>query len=480
MKSAAKVGLLVVVFVVLLVGAMGVLGNSLLGTPEDTYYAFVSDASGVSSGAQVLLAGVPVGEVKKVELSDPLHARLTFSVKKGTKLPIGSEVVLPSSLIGFGPTPVTIVPPAQLAGDAAPGSTLSGHKAGPLDSILPGGGKETMAELNKTMIAMRKLLEDQQLQGNVKDLLKATTATIKESQATLRNFAALAASGNSMLTQNRSSLNAMILSTRGTLEDVHAAAGELAKFAKSGKLQNGTSDLLAKANKIAEQASHLMASMDGLMNDPKLRANMTTITDNVAESSKRGPEIADNAKNISANMAVITERSKDLPLKIGEIADKASKLEDQLSGLVDKVGGFLGKKPSTGGLSNLTAEMDLMRQTKPGYWRNDFTATVPTAEGGVHFGIFDAFESNRLTVQMSHNVGAKLDYRYGVYASKPGMGVDYNLSSRFGLRTDVWDINNPRLDTRLRYEFGNGLVGWVGVDRLFHTNSPSFGIGIRK
>jgi hypothetical protein len=41
-------------------------------------------------------------------------------------------------------------------------------------------------------------------------------------------------------------------------------------------------------------------------------------------------------------------------------------------------------------------------------------------------------------------------------------------------------LNDPRFDLRFRYDFGGGLIGWFGMDRVFKDNAPFIGIGIKR
>ena len=480
MNSAAKVGVLLVVFVGLLLGAYVIVGKSLFQPPADLYFVTLPDAAGVTPGSQVLMAGVQVGSVAKIELKDAKTASMTLAIKNGTVLPTGTTVRIPTSFVGLGTPIVELVPDSVNATPLQPGATLLGRKGSPLDGIMPDGGKQTFEELNKTLVAFQKLLAPGGITTDLQNLLKTTDKTIATSQTTLKNFAALAGSANGMLTRNQANLDAMILSTRKTLEDVNTSAHAFAVYMKEGKLQNQTNALLEKANTIASQASGLMASMDKLMSDPELQANIKKMTKGFADTSERGPAIADNAKQITENMAVITDRSKDIPLKLAEIMDKASKLEDQLSEMMGKVGGILGKKPSAGALDNMVTTMDLIRESNPGHWRTDFTTSFPLNDGKLYLGMYDAFEGNKLTVQLGKDIGKGLGYRYGIFASKPGLGVNYRLDSRTSLRTDLWNLNDPRLDGRLRYDFGKGLVGWLGMNSIFNQNSATIGIGIQR
>ncbi len=481
MQSAAKVGALLLVFIVLVIGGYSVLGSSLIGPGKDEYFAVFPDAGGTPPGARLLLAGVQVGTVSKVTLDSPTQAKMTLLLEKGTQLPEGSRVEIPGSLIGLGESALVIVPPTTPAAtNLSPGATMEGFKASPLDALLPGGGKDTIAELTKTMAAVRKLLEDGNLKQQVSSLMKNTNKTMENATVLTQNMTALVARMNSFVDANQGKLSAALNSGAQAVADVRNVTLEFSKMAQSGKVQKNTTEILASLNSAAKKADQLVASMNSLVNDPKLRGPLNHTLQNTADISDTGKQIATNAAAMTKDGTVITKNAITLTEKANEIATKASDIEDQLKGVLDKVGGFFGKRPDTGSLSGLTYELDLLRTTNPNHWRQDVNFKLPFSDQTLNLGIYDAFESNKLTVQLGKSITRNLGYRYGVYASKPGGGVDYSFTPRLSLRSDLWDINNPKLDLRFGYEFGNGLLGWVGMDRIFNGNSATIGIGVRK
>src|SRR5437660_12757218 len=111
MQAATKVGVLVVAFVILLYGAYAILGRSLFAQPHARYYADFEDASGVVAGSQVLMAGLQVGTVTKTELLSPKVARVAMDLRPDVRVPIGSEAVIPGSLLTLTQGAVMISPP---------------------------------------------------------------------------------------------------------------------------------------------------------------------------------------------------------------------------------------------------------------------------------------------------------------------------------------------------------------------------------
>ena len=480
MKAAAQVGLFVIVAVVLFIGAVIVVGRNLPGEKLDRYSVVMPDAGGLAKGSRVLMAGVQVGDVTDVAIDTPTQAKLTISLKHATRLPLATRALIAGSLVGLGDTPLTLVqdPKIRAVGDFEPGMTILGGKAGPFDAILPDGGTELYGQLNETLRAVRKLLENNGLQKDVRAVLATTKGTMETSQDTLRAFTRLANQSEALLASNRGQIAAILKSTEATLVSVQGTAQSIERFAKSGKLQNGAEGLIADAHKIAAQSEALIEDLRRTLNDPQLNADLRAAADNAAKTSEKFPALVEKADKIAANVERLTTSSQDLPKKLGDVLDGATELEKKLGGLTDKFGGVLGKKPKS--LPPVTTQVDLIHESDPGHWRTDLNLTVPLSGGFVAAGLWDAFERDRVNLQLGRTVSPSLDYRYGIYAGRPGVGVDYLFTPRLGLRGDLWDFNDTRFDARLRYEFGGGLIGWLGMDRLFEHPRLTVGVGVRR
>lgn len=133
MQSAGKVGALVILFGVLLVGVYAVLQKSFFAREMDTYFAVFADAGGLTTGSPVFLSGVQVGSVEKIELVRPGQARVVLAIDKGRPIPEGSQAVLPTSFISIGDKQLLIVPPETVTNLMTPGDTMPGSLQKPLD-----------------------------------------------------------------------------------------------------------------------------------------------------------------------------------------------------------------------------------------------------------------------------------------------------------------------------------------------------------
>lgn len=465
MSSAAKVGALVITFVALFSGAYFVLGRSVFAPRTATYYAMFADAGGVPEGANVLMAGVVVGSVTRVDLVSSRQAKVTLAVEEAVAIPEGSRVAIPTALIGIGDRDLEIVPPAQEAPRLKPGSTLPGFKQSALASVLP-ESETTLKELNATLAATRKLLEDPALKGRAEELLASGAKTAEK-------FGALAARLDTLLAQNSQTLNRVLAQGSEVMADIATTSDELAKFAKSGKLQGQVTNLLDNLDQAVGEGRRLVSEMNALVTDPKLREPLQEILANTKTMSESGTRIADNAEVISKNGITLSEKAIEIAEKASALADDAKAIMEKFRGTIDRIPGIEKS------VSEAKVEADLFRESNPGRWRTDATISIPYRNKTYTAGLFDAFESNKVILQVGQPFGPAT-LRYGVYASKPGLGVDYRLASGLFLRGDVFGVNDPRFDVRMRYEFGGGVVGWLGVDRVFEQNAPTIGIGIRR
>jgi len=469
MQNATRVGILLVIFVGLLAGAWTLLGRSLMPEPKKTIFAELADAGGIPTGTRVTMAGVDIGAVEKIELKGTNLAGLTLNLKKEAPLFEGAKLVIPSSFISFGTMTVLLESPGSGTPLAA-GSTIPGHKAGPLDNILPNGGQAVqdlqgvLKEVKVTLQSTQKWLNDDRLRDNLNGLLVTSQQTLTK----------LSATADSLIGENRSNVALAVRNLTAASSEINRGTKIVVDLLASGKFQNESLALLKQFRTSAEKADKLMGSIDGLVNDPLLRNNLASTAENIQQMTDSGTRIAASGEKIAKNTEIVSQKAITL-------ADQASELMTEVKGAVQDVNNFLTKaKVGGGGFPKIKTEMGLTRDTYDDQFRVDFTAKLTLGGTPYRFGVYDAFESNKLTAQIGQNLGKRGELFYGMYAGKPGVGVDYAIAPKWSVVGDVFDINNPRLDLRLRYDFGKGIVGWAGINRAFDKNSPAIGIGIRK
>ena len=468
MQAAWKVGLLVVVFVGLLVATYAVLQRSAFAKPTSDYYIEFDDAGGLTKGATVLLAGVRIGSVTEVKLV-ARKALVTIAIDSEQLIPVGSTAVLPTSLISIGDRQIEIVPPKDsgLVGFLEPGDKFYGTVRSPLEGLMP-DSESTVRELNATLSAFRKLLEDEEMRAGVNRLMAA-------SEQTIESFGELALRMDAVLAANADSFSALLATTGRSLENLEAVSLEVKQLVESGELEDRTLALLDNLNEAVIMGQNLMAELNAFATDPEMKRAITETLENVRTMSESGMRIAESAEVMAENGVVISDEALKLARKVNDLADEVKGLLDTFRETLEQF--------RTGGVSiargaEITA--DVIRETDPGRFRSDVNVTIPLGERRLTFGLYDAFEGNKVNLQIARDYNSHMALRYGVYASKPALGVDYALAPRLDLRGDLFGLNDPQLDLRLRYHFGDGVNGWFGVERIFLRPMPTVGLGIKN
>ncbi|MBX3110465.1 MAG: MCE family protein [Fimbriimonadaceae bacterium] len=478
MRSAWQVGLFVVVFVALVVGGLAVLQKGFLAEKTDTYYAKFADAGGLASGAPVLLSGVQIGKVESVKLDIDNAAVVRLAVRRGQAIPKSIVATLPTSFVSIGDKQVLLKRELPTEGFYAPGNEgdpIPGKLLGPLEGVVP-DSKETVAELNKTLVAFQNLLNDQKLKGSL-------TGLMDQSKETAAKFGALASRIDGLVAQNQGSIGKMLGSMTASMENLQAVSVKIKQIATDGALEGKMNDLLASLNEAAVSGKKMVADLQSYTSDPEIKENLKATMANFKQMSESGTRIAADAEIMAKNGAKVSGSGVEIGEKASALLDKANKLATDIDGLVQKFKETVDKVKIPGlgeGLPKIGLEAGVTRETDPNRNRTDITAIVPIGKDYLHLGLYDAFESNKVNLQYQKTFNPRLGLRYGVHASKPGIGVDYAFAPNAWLQSDVFGLNDTQFDLRLKYGFGSGILGWIGVDRIFERNAPTIGIGIKK
>jgi phospholipid/cholesterol/gamma-HCH transport system substrate-binding protein len=278
--------------------------------------------------------------------------------------------------------------------------------------------------------------------------------------------------------QNQATLRTTLITASDTLKDLQAVSAEVNRMITDGELEGRITRMMDTMDRTLESAERMVANMEELASDPTIAANMRQTLENVRVASESAPRLAADAETIAANGATVSEEAVALMRRANEMAEEVSDLIEKFNNTLDRFGAGL---PGNAVLPGVTINADAIRQDSPARIRTDVTATVPiSAREDLIVGFYDAFEANKITAQVRRPFGPSTDLRYGVYAGRPGVGVDYRASNRIGLRTDIFGLNDTQFDSRLQYEFGQGIRGYLGMDDIFRRNRLTVGVGIRR
>ncbi len=466
MQSALKVGLFVVLFVALVVVGYSLIGSSLFAKPGDTYYAEFADAGNIQPGAIVTMAGVKVGTIEEVSLLGPGSARMRLDVVPGTFVPDDAIVLIPTSLLSIGEQRVDIVSERGTeSGKKAVGGTLRGMKAGLLQTLLPEGDR-TLAALNDNLEAIRDLLGDDGLRSRLDSLLATTETTIKQ-------VGLIMSDARGLIAENRGTLRSALVNASLAVEDMRKGIAVMTEMIGDPGLREEVALLLSTLSQTASSAEQMVAEMGALVSDPSLRAAIDTTMRNVEDITRTGTKIAENAEKITADGAVVSHKAIAL-------ADSAQQIADEARKLLSKVSDFVDRLPQDLKLPSPSLGLETGRNLTKGAFQTDVSVRYPlTHDSFVFGGVYDATESNRLTLQYGNSLRYG-DLRYGIFASKPGVGVDWRVLPGVSVSGDLFDPNSLQFDIRARIGLTQGWYTYFGVNDLFGANGALIGVGVRR
>lgn len=208
---------------------------------------FRQSVDGLAQGSQVSFSGVPVGQIKKIELwkKDPSFVRVRISVSEGVPVLLGTTATIQGSFTG--------VSNVQLNGavKGAPPITEPGPEGAPVIPTTRGGFGEILSNAPLLLERLATLTErmtlllsdkNQQAIGNIlantdrmtgslaaaspqiEPMLRELQVTLKQASATLANFEKVAGSADQLLNGEGASLAQQL---RSTLKSASSAADEL-------------------------------------------------------------------------------------------------------------------------------------------------------------------------------------------------------------------------------------------------------------
>jgi phospholipid/cholesterol/gamma-HCH transport system substrate-binding protein len=472
-SDLARVGAVLLIGVALLVVGLQFLQARFSDRGHYLIKARFADARNVSTGAQVLMAGVPVGFVQSVALEGtPPKATLTLAIRDEVQIPQGSTFRLSGGLLLPGETRVEIIPPDQVRGVLAANSVVDGEPPLDLSRAFDRFAPEieaTLKELQRTLAAARSLLEDQQLRTVVQDTLVAVE------RATNRTTRLLA-QAEGLLTENRDSVRRLLASAADATREMNRALQATNELIRDPQLREDLRATLASARASAERAEQILDEVNQLVADDKLQEDLKATVENVRTVSERAVELADKTGAVLDNAETLTRNLNDTLNEAKPILQQAGESFRKVN---ESLENFVSVR--TFGVRDAAYMLDMGYNTDLERYRTDLIATFYLRnQNQLRVGLYDFTESDQLIAQYGTPLSENLLLRYGIYGAKAGFGVDYRFGEQGLLTLDLFDPNNWRGHARLNWRVSEGVWLWGGIDRPFRRNQPAFGIRIQR
>jgi phospholipid/cholesterol/gamma-HCH transport system substrate-binding protein len=478
-KSAAKVGLLVVIGAVALFFGWRFFSHS--DPNRYTLFAEFEDVKGLQRQTPVRMNGVTIGEVSSVGFSPgslkPLVS-LAVDKKYEARIPTNSAIRITSGLL-IQNAQVEIVP-----GKA--GTTLANNDrfthverpAGALAQLSP-EADEALKQLTLTVKSMSPKLNA--TLDNMQGILKRTDAAMANIQAMTGSVRSLA--GDPKI---RETMHATLASMQDISRDARLTAKSVStelrgmvkrNSAKFDELTNGAVDLLQNFADTVDAARGALTKLTEQVSDPRLQQSLLDTVDVAKATLAKFNQIATDIHNLTGDPSVQNDLKSTLST-LKETTEQGQKLVTRASELLGTL--KPGKGPSFGiGKPELSIDF-LGRANKPNF-RSDLSLRLPIGDrNALNLGIYDFAERSKLNAQYETKLSGFGAMRYGVYASKLGVGFDWGSTPGTSFRLDAYDPNNFKVDARGLFKINNDFSFWLGADSLFKRTTPLIGVRLSR
>ncbi|MCB0553857.1 MAG: MCE family protein [Phaeodactylibacter sp.] len=244
MSNEVKVGLLAVVATVLSIwGFKFIMGKNLL-VKSNTYKVYYPNVDRMQVGTLVVINGVEVGSVAKVELMNDVNrtVEVTIDLKRGVNIPKSTKAVIIST--GFmGGKAVVLEYDKPCNGDdcAQSGDTLQGELRGLVGSML--SGEQLTGYMDILKSGLEEIIDtlNRQVLNNPDSPLGKSVANL---DATMANLKSATGQLDGLLRSSSGSIN-------GTLDNLDAI---------TGNLKNNNSKINSILNNADSLSSQLVAA----------------------------------------------------------------------------------------------------------------------------------------------------------------------------------------------------------------------------
>ena len=424
MSAEAKVGAFTLGGLGLLLAVILFFGGLRLGGNHDyTLYAGFGRAVGLNPEAQVLLSGVPVGQVQDI-VSDGRGVTVSMTIHDGVKIPRGSSITIAQP--GIMGDKFVIITPSARTDYYGSGDYLYGEDEMGMDTMF--------IELNKMIVQVEDMLTSLNSIVGAPGFQTSVVQLVVNMEQMTAHLDGLTATLEQMAEENRGNLS-------GTIANMNIMTGNLVQT--------------------TESVERIVANLETVGADPATAENLKKTLANITEATERISRIAEDIESVTGN----TETQEDAHVLI----HNARQLSDKANGLMGRLGTL-----------KITPKIDAMYSGKVSDWRTNFNLDVGTDRGMfATFGVDDIGEGDKFNAQVGTR-GKSFGARAGVVAGEAGLGIDAYAGEKFKFSADAYDPDDVTVRLRAQYQLRGGtyLFGeWNDVSDRRHR---AFYTGLRQ
>ncbi len=474
MKSNAKVGLIIFLGMLTFVGVYWFLGGLRLTRSAYRVYGVYTNVLRLNKGAEVRMSGVSIGVVSASGLDKRSRARVDMLIWKDIRIPKDSVArVTTGGLIGD--TYVEIVPGRQRAA-LRDGERIRSVDVPQFDEIMV-KVNELLGSLQGATDGVNRLMGDEGAMSSV-------SGTVAKLDKTLENAAGLMSSLKQLVDQSSPDV-------RRTMASLASATGESARaISEMRKMVN--QDVQPRVASILEQADDGMTELNrSIIAAGEMMSKLNSSADRVDPLLVKMDAIAAQADQMMRNLNQASEGIKDITTdkemqeNLRTTLKNAAVVSGSAREVLNTVTLRLGSKSSVtpeqkAAIPEYGASVVSVWDTHHQKTRFDANYTFAgIGKGFYRIGAFDIGESTKANLQAGQTFDGRFALRYGIYASKVGVGYDRLYGSTSLLSAELYDPNDPHLDVRTSLSIGPPFSVYTGVSDILSKADRGFQIGVR-
>ena len=422
LSTEAKVGSVSVIAFILLAYMIIHLGNFSFGDKGYQVQAVFTQVNGLKQGNALRYTGVDVGRVKDIRVTAD-GVQVTFSVKPGVKIPVGSTFSIGSDGL-VGEKYINITPPKiESTGFLAPNDVVRGQDVPGFDEVIASSDK-VLAEIHELVQSLNDIIGDDKVKAAMRD-------SILNAKEITNNLNVMSAAMARMALDNEGSVKAMmgnLNAMSATLRDVSERVDRMmAGVDNDGQTVRDLRETIQNIKVTSARIENMAASLDGVVTDP---------------------ETAKNIKETLRNARSVSQKANTMLSKVDSISTKAG-----VEFLYDNKTG------------KYRSNADLKINTSP----QDFAIIGVT-------GIGDGSKGNLQIGKGSDQFAG----RAGLIDGELGIGADAGLGKQLKLSVDVYDPNDVRVKLRTQYQLNPSTFLVGQTDNINKSAERSTFVGVRQ
>lgn len=414
----------------------------------------VANAQGVKRGKPVQMAGIVVGQVKRLGLTPDRRAEITLRIREDVAIPTGSRFATATEGV-LGDRFITISPGPPDAPPIPPDSVVVGADPFTLDQLfdriaaVARRAEETLASINR-------LVSDPDLGPAIGE----TVRNARDATAVMRRAAENVERMTRALDRTvASDVPAIARELRSMASELAGAAREVRTLVRDVEADGETSrqirETIGSVQRAAQRIEKMTEALSGVINEQQVRSIRASISEAQSAITEARQGVTEVRQGVAEARAVVGRAT--------QVVDRVNRIIPERLDL-----------PGLRGSYRLDYEL-WYAGTRAGH---DVRFTLlPDAPRRYIFTWRDIGVGNRIGLQIGDRLqGGPMTFRYGLIDGQVGLGLDYGVAPAPVYSLDLYNINqitvNIYASYLLRGEYGITLRG----QNLL--NSPTFGIGV--